>query len=303
MGLKDKAKGFWKRVSDLDENEPSISSSTEKDRIPYKDISKKLKDVMKQNVDVVGRKIIVPNYYAIYFNEADRKMREEVENVVCDELKEELYHEMRKINPEQNKRDLIVEVQTDSALENKQFRIVHHIKKPEATDQIVKDDVPEQPPNIEQETDFQQTVVEQAPSQMADDANTVVMQKPTANVLYKLLVDSGEEKKEIEISKNTISIGRGSNDDVNLQSPDFSISRSHAIIVLKENNYYLTPTGINGTLLKGQELELNKEIRIDVGDEIKIILYQNFCYSDCARIDRQGGFSSAEWGTSAGEFF
>ena len=273
MGLKDKAKGFWKRVSDLDENEPSISSSTEKDRIPYKDISKKLKDVMKQNVDVVGRKIIVPNYYAIYFNEADRKMREEVENVVCDELKEELYHEMRKINPEQNKRDLIVEVQTDSALENKQFRIVHHIKKPEATDQIVKDDVPEQPPNIEQETDFQQTVVEQAPSQMADDANTVVMQKPTANVLYKLLVDSGEEKKEIEISKNTISIGRGSNDDVNLQSPDFSISRSHAIIVLKENNYYLTPTGINGTLLKGQELELNKEIRIDVGDEIKIMNY------------------------------
>ena len=54
---------------------------------------------MKQNVDVVGRKIIIPNYYAIYFNEADRKMRIEVEDVICDELREELYHDMQKYLP------------------------------------------------------------------------------------------------------------------------------------------------------------------------------------------------------------
>ena len=43
MGLKDKAKGFWKKVSDLDDDSESANGlSKEKERIPYKDISKKL---------------------------------------------------------------------------------------------------------------------------------------------------------------------------------------------------------------------------------------------------------------------
>lgn len=274
MSLKEKAKSIWKRVSDLDENSENANTpSKEKERISYKDISKKLKDVMKGNVDVVGRKIIIPSYYAIYFNEADRKKREEVEDVVCDELKEELYHEMRKINPEQNKRDLFIKIQTDSALENGEFRVEHHIKKPELGDKIITDEAPVHTPEIENEVDYQETVIEQAPQSTPDDKQTVVMQRPTDIVLYKLLVDSGEEKQEIDITKKTITIGRSSKDDVNLQSPDFSISRSHATISVKDGNYYLTPTGINGTLLNGQELELNKEAIIKTGDEIKIMNY------------------------------
>ena len=274
MSLKDKAKGFWKRVSELDENsETADVNSKEKDRIPYKDISKKLKEVMKGNVDVVGRKIIIPSYYIIYFNEADRKLRKEIEDVVCDELKEELYHEIRKINPEQNKRDLFIIIKTDSALENGEFRIEHFIKKPELGEKIMEAESPVHTPEIENEVDYQETVIEQVPLPTPDDKQTVVMQRPSEVVLYKLLVDSGEEKREIEITKKIISIGRGSKDDVSLQSPDFSISRSHAIITVKETNYYLTPSGINGTLLNGQELELNKEAIISAGDEIKIMNY------------------------------
>jgi len=274
MSLKEKVKGIWNRVSDLeDEGESAESQVNEKDRIPYKDISKKLKDVMKQNVDVVGRKIIIPNYYAIYFNEADRKMRIEVEDVLCEELREELYHEMRKINPEQNKRDFLIEIHTDSTLDDGKFYIEHHIKKPEKSDKKVADKTPIQPPEHEQEMDYQQTVIEQTPPRVSDDAKTVVMQRPTDKVLYTLLVDSGEEKREINITKETISIGRSSKDDVNLPSPDFSISRSHAIITVRDGNYYLTASGINGTFIKEQELELNKETEINAGDEIKIMNY------------------------------
>ena len=273
MGLKDKAKGFWKKVSDLDDDSESANSiSKDKERIPYKDISKKLKDVMKSNVDVVGRKIIIPNYYAIFFTEADRKMREEVEEVVCDELKEELYHEIRKINPEQNKRDLIVEILTDSEMENGEFRIIHHIKKPEPGETIA-DEAPVYPPAIEDETDYKATVIEQQHAPTADDKQTVVMQHPADKILYKLLVDSGEEKKEIEISKTSITIGRSSTDDISLPNPDFSISRSHAKIIVKDGNYYLFPSGINGTFLNGEELELNKEVEIFPEDEIKILNY------------------------------
>jgi len=274
MSLKDKAKGFWKRVSDLeDDSESANSLSKEKERIPYKDISKKLKEKMKGNVDVVGRRIIIPNYYAIYFNEEDRKIRAEVEDVLCDELKEELYHDMRKINPEQNKRDLCVEVKTDTSLENGEFRIGFHIKKPEPGLEIVEEKTPIQTPEIENEIDYKATVIEQRPAETADDKQTVVMQRPTDKILYKLLIDSGEEKKEIEITKNTITIGRSSKDDVSLPNHDFSISRSHALISFKDGEFYITPSGINGTILNGQELELNKEAKVSVSDEIKIMNY------------------------------
>ncbi|MFQ5677353.1 MAG: hypothetical protein ACE5G1_15805, partial [bacterium] len=99
MAFKNKLKNAWKRVSDLDDDtESAKKQSKEKERIPYKEISKHIKEIMKEHVDVVGRKILIPNYYAIFFNEIDRNLRLEVEDVMCEELKEELFHEMRKIN-------------------------------------------------------------------------------------------------------------------------------------------------------------------------------------------------------------
>ena len=272
MSLKDKAKGIWKKVTDLDD-ESINSASKDKGRIPYKDISKKLKEIMKQNVDVVGRKIIIPCYYIIYFNESDRKMRIEVENIVSEELKEELFHDMRKINPEMNKRELFIAIATDAELSEGQFRIEQHIKKPEIENKIIENDIPIQEPNFDNESDFQQTVIEQAIPDLIDEESTVIMQKSSSNIVYKLLVDSGTDKQELEITKNIILIGRGNIDDVKLHSTDFSISRSHISISVKDNNYFLIPSGINGTLLNGQELELNKEVRITVEDEIKIMNY------------------------------
>lgn len=275
MALKDKVKDIWKRVSELEDGTDAVNNmAKDKGRIPYKDISLKLKEVMKQNVDVVGRQIIIPSYYALYFNQADRKFRIEVEDVVCNELKEELYHEIRKINPEQNKRDLIIQMQTDPALAEGQFRIEHHIKKPESGDTTIQEKNHIQTPEPEKESDFLQTMVEQPSPHITDDLQNTVVQKPDTKFLYTLYVDSGEETREIGIIKETIAIGRGSKDDVILQSPDFSISRTHATITAKEGNYALTALGVNGTLLNGQELELNKTVSIKVGDEIKIMNYR-----------------------------
>lgn len=277
MGLKDKIRDAWKRVSDLeDESEAAKSQAKGKERIPYKEISKKLKEIMKQNVDVVGRKIIIRNYYAIYFNETDRNTRIEVENVLCDELKEELYHEMRKINPEQNKREILIEIKTDPSIENGQFRVEHHIKKPEEEDEIekiseIEASVPEV--KVNEEIDYKQTVVERAPPTFSDDDQKTIVQRPASNMLYRLLVDSGEQKEEIVITKDVISIGRSSKDDVILPSPDYSISRSHAMIEVRDGDFYLMPYGINGTFLNGQELELKKEVKISPDDEIKIMDY------------------------------
>jgi hypothetical protein len=275
MGLKDKAKGIWKKMSELDEENPaSQAASKDAGRIPYKDISKKLKDMMRANVDVVGRKIIIPSYYEIYFSANDRKIRAEVEDVLCEELKEELYHEIRKINPEQNKRELTIKAQTDSALLDGEFRIEYHINKPDgSTTKPVVEKTPTPAPVIPPDMDYQQTVIEQAPLPEPDDAKTIVMQKPTSQAFYTLLVDSGDDKRDVAITKTTITIGRGAKDDVSLNSPDFSISRAHASMTVRDGHFFLTPAGINGTSVNGHELELNKETEVQIGDDIKIMNY------------------------------
>ncbi len=270
MGLKTKIKRGWHRVSVLDDGQ---SESTANVRIPYKNISGKLKELMKENVDVVGRRILIPNYYAIFFNEEDREKRREVEDVLCDELREELYHEMRKINPEQNKEDIIIDIETDASVEKGTFKITFRMKKPsEAEAQEMKGELAAEPSAVE-EDDYKPTIVEGLLEEDSKDEIKTVVQKAQPTALYTLTVDSGEEFQEVAITKPIISIGRSSKDDVVLKSEDFAISRAHATIEVKDDEFYLTPNGVNGTLLNGQELDLKREVKILPGDALKIMNY------------------------------
>ncbi len=276
MGLKDKLKAAWSRVSDLeDDGAAAREHASTAERIPYKDISRGLKELMKKNVDVVGRKILIPSYYVIYFSEYDRDVRQEVEEVLCDELKEELYPEMRKINPEQNKREITIEIMTDSSLAKGSFRIDYNMKKPSEAGGKAHDktgDRPEPPPAVPHERDLKETVIEQPPPATPDEQPTII-QAAATDVRIKLVVDSGTDKNEVTVPKAKASLGRESQDDVVLESPDFSISRGHASIELRDGNYFLLPSGVNGTFLNGRELELQKEVAISPGDEIKIANY------------------------------
>ena len=191
MAFKEKLKGAWRRVSNLDDETQSIRRKVD-DRIPYKVISKKLKEIMEQNVDVVGRRILIPNFYTIYFNESDRNMRLEVEDVMCSELKEELFHEMRKINHEQSKGDVVVSVNTDPAIEKGQFKVVHRMKKPSEEEGASLDKTASEIMTPQEEKDLQQTVVEAAPDFTAADEQQTIVQMPESPVLYKLLIHTDD---------------------------------------------------------------------------------------------------------------
>ena len=43
---------------------------------------------------------------------------------------------------------------------------------------------------------------------------------------------------------------------------------------MRDEMYYLTPSGINGTFVNGEELELKKEVQVFPEDEIKIMNYK-----------------------------
>ena len=274
MAFKEKLKGAWRRVSNLDDETQSIRRKVD-DRIPYKVISKKLKEIMEQNVDVVGRRILIPNFYTLYFNESDRNMRLEVEDVMCNELKEELFHEMRKINPEQSKGDLVITINTDPAIEKGQFKVVHRMKKPSrkeerlSLDKTASEIMP--PPD---ENDLQQTIVEAAPDFTGADEQQTIVQMAESSVLYKLLIHTDDGTNEQLVTKEMVTIGRSSQDDVVLESSDFSISRAHATLEMRDDMYYLTPVGINGTFVNGEEMELKKEVQVFPEDEIKIMSYK-----------------------------
>jgi len=273
MAFKEKLKGAWRRVSNLDDETQSIRRKVD-DRIPYKVISKKLKDIMEQNVDVVGRRILIPNFYTIYFNESDRNMRLEVEDVMCNELKEELFHEMRKINPEQNKGDVEISVNTDPAIEKGQFKIIHRMNKPHEEERVSLDKTASEIMTPPDENDLQQTIVEATPDFSAADEQQTIVQMPESSVLYKMLIHTDDGTNEQLVTKEMITIGRGSQDDVVLESSDFSISRAHATLEVRDDMYYLTPAGINGTFVNGEEMELKKEVQVFPEDEIKIMSYK-----------------------------
>ncbi len=274
MGIKDKFKNAWQRVSDLDdESAQAKEQAAEGERIPYQEISKKLKELMKKNVDVVGRKILIPGYYKIYFSEYDREQRREVEKVLCEELKEELFPEMRKINPEQNKNDLLIEVETDPSLVKGQFRVDFRMKRPQAGEEPEKASPPpkpQAPPPSEEDLDLQPTVTEEETKVIDPDDQPTVVQ-PESRVEIRVAVESEGNRREMTFSKERITLGRASHDDVVLESPDFSISRGHAVVEYRDGQLYLLPVGVNGTILNGQELELQQEVPISADDEIKII--------------------------------
>ncbi|KAA3613748.1 MAG: DUF2662 domain-containing protein [Calditrichaeota bacterium] len=283
MGIKGKFGKAWKRVASLEDDDATSEQDqvAGNERIPYKEISKKLKALMKQNVDVVGRKILIPNFYTIFFNEIDRKLRIEVEDVIINELREEIYHEMRKINPEQSKQVIIIEFKTDESLDKGEFKITHHTKKegdpvPVQSPPIKQPPAPATPvqPEMADDDDFRPTVIEEdEDTVLPEDEQKTIVQMPQPDTKYTLIVESENHKEEIPLIKETTTIGRSSKDDIVLQSADFSISRSHAVINLRDNAVFLLPTGINGTMLNGEELELQKEVQISPGDELKIIDY------------------------------
>jgi hypothetical protein len=273
MGLKTKIKHGWHRVSVLDDEGQSEKAANA--RIPYKNISQKLKELMKENVDVVGRRILIPNYYAIFFNEEDREKRREVEDVLCDELREELYHEMRKINPEQIKEDIIIDIESDPSIEKGSFKITFRMKKPSVAEaEEMKRDLRAGPhPSPTEGEDYKPTIIEGLLEEYSEDEIETVVHPRESIVLYSLSVDSGEDYEELAITKPIISIGRSTKDDVVLKSEDFAISRAHATIEVKSGEFYLTPIGVNGTFLNGQELALKQEVKLVPGDELKIMNY------------------------------
>jgi pSer/pThr/pTyr-binding forkhead associated (FHA) protein len=82
-------------------------------------------------------------------------------------------------------------------------------------------------------------------------------------------------KQSVAISGSGITLGRGSNNQVQLQ--ERSVSRNHLSILRTKRGIYILDEGSSmGTLINGQRIPGNTPVLLHPGDVIQIGFYQVF---------------------------
>ena len=77
-----------------------------------------------------------------------------------------------------------------------------------------------------------------------------------------------DQREVIEVSNDSVTIGRDEANDVTLGSP--FVSRRHARIFKEGGSYFIEPVGLNETLVANVPVAHKRRRKIDYGDEIRI---------------------------------
>ncbi|MFC1492559.1 FHA domain-containing protein [candidate division KSB1 bacterium] len=124
MSIKKSLKSMFTYLPIPEDESKKVPSSYEvPDRIPYDVISHKLCRAMDANKDVIGDRILIPNYYRLFFNAADRELRKHSEGVMIDELEKNMLKEARKLDRNITEADFYLEIFSDESLDKGRIRI------------------------------------------------------------------------------------------------------------------------------------------------------------------------------------
>ncbi|MCP4723824.1 MAG: DUF3662 domain-containing protein [bacterium] len=136
MSIKKSLKSMFTRLPLPEDEDKRVPSSYEiPDRIPYDIISHKLCRAMDANKDVIGDRILIPNYYKLFFNEEDRESRKHSEGIMIDELKKNMLKEAKKLNKNVTEEDFNLEIFSDDSLDKGRIKIQCYFKEQQVEDQ------------------------------------------------------------------------------------------------------------------------------------------------------------------------
>lgn len=103
----------------------------------------------------------------------------------------------------------------------------------------------------------------------SDDATTVLNMNKTPKVIYPYFVRE-RNGEEIHINKNNFNLGKGKSSDY-IITGNSAISRIHAMIITRENKYYIIDNqSTNYTYVNGIQISANEEYEIKASDVIKM---------------------------------
>jgi pSer/pThr/pTyr-binding forkhead associated (FHA) protein len=97
---------------------------------------------------------------------------------------------------------------------------------------------------------------------------THILKQPPAT-LKVVLADGAKKAYSLDREKTTI--GRKSENDIVLEDPEMYISREHASIIIRADQYYVVDhDSANGTFIRGKRIPPNREIPLTDGETIEI---------------------------------
>jgi hypothetical protein len=100
-----------------------------------------------------------------------------------------------------------------------------------------------------------------------DEEATTLLMEP---VHEPIMLISAKTQECIKINAESYSIGKGAANDYCIQG-NSAVSRRHALVIRREENYYIKDVGsTNGTFLNGRRLLPDEETLLAADDEVKL---------------------------------
>ena len=264
-------------------------------RIDYRFFLEILTDAMRFNTDEIGRIVLIPQYYKLYLNPEDRKMRQTYENTVITELTHEL-NALREEISRSDDRPLVVEFDDDAELEHFEAGVTVEMVAPKDRIPKVIKSTPEAqipakipakatiqsaktasaPVALEEFVDLEEEPAEaekpSTPPVKASSKSVKAVKSPGVKVKLDLYKDDNYAGSYPLIPGKSLIAGRDlpPKSDIFLEDPERKISSRHFTITLEDEDVKLTADGKNGLEINDRFIEHNGAERLHPGDRITV---------------------------------
>ena len=232
-------------------------------KIPFSKISRELKNTIMENIDEIGKKVLIPNRFRIFFSRFDRTQRENVEDILKCELEEELQNIAREFD--NNNDSFSVEICTDEKLGQGKFYIdcslQRKVYKPQRT--LIEDETNR---ISEEGMKFLPLISGEATNIIENTRDS----KKKNKSFFVMKISFRDRAKYFDLEDRFYTIGRSERCDICLESADHTISRRHIELFFENGRVFMKPLGINGTYKNRVKLELGRQIEICANDRIKV---------------------------------
>jgi len=253
----------------------SFGSDPENGRIPFKFLDEKIIETIKTKKDKLGNRLILPDIVILKFSPLDRAYRKNVEGILCEELKISVNKTISRWKNGNEDYNVEVIVDTDKSLENGEFYVeckfndIHSLKKnnkvsiyPYSRNDLSRTFIPPVSQESQKNNDLINTL-------MAPGTHPRRIPKISKEVC-KLTIKDNKGERIFYLTAGLYNIGRGNDSDIQLDSSDKLLSRSHLKLVVKERGITMTMRGKNGGKVNKGYVEPGSECLIVGGDQILV---------------------------------
>ncbi|MFC1477232.1 FhaA domain-containing protein [candidate division KSB1 bacterium] len=255
---------------DMTENENGSA------RIPFEYIADKLRSVVRAGSDKLGKRVVVPNIYVLYFSFEDRAYRRHTEHLLIEELTDVVREETNRIKGAIGNSDISVTVNSDENLEQGHFYIDCRFEQREAKPKARKN-VPKK--NAERPALSNASIPPPEAPEMQDGTlirtllrpvNTGPSERKKAVLVCRVDLKDHRGTRSLYLTEGAYVFGRSAEVDIQLDPKDISVSRRHFCLIVAGEGLTLDMLGRHGGQVNAVHVESGMQCFAGSGDEVII---------------------------------